>query len=304
MLAVKSITTPTDQVGESPVWRASERALYWVDITGRWVHRFELETARRSSWRTHEQVACIAFDSVGDLVAGMETGIFRLVLKDDGTAHSTLLAAPEFPMTNMRFNDGRCDRQGRFWAGTMHRDMPMAHAVGALYRLDGEGMHGPLLPGLVVQNGLAWSPDGRTMYLSDSHPTVRKVWAFDYDLDTGMPSRQRVLLDMAAQKGRPDGAAVDVDGCYWLCANDGGQVQRYSPEGMLMQSIDLPVSKPAMCAFGGDDLRTLFITSIQPADLVVRAHEPLAGAVFAVQTDTQGLPEPEFSAGRQVSAAG
>ncbi|MGG2424883.1 SMP-30/gluconolactonase/LRE family protein, partial [Ralstonia pseudosolanacearum] len=144
-----------------------------------------------------------------------------------------------------------------------------------------------LLDDLIVPNGLAFSPDGRTMYLSDSHPRRQQVWAFDYDIDTGTPSRRRLFIDMRQYPGRPDGAAVDVDGCYWICGNDAGLVHRFTPEGVLDRSIALPVSKPAMCAFGGAGMDTLLVSSIRRDD----ASEPLAGAVFALRPGVQGLVE-------------
>ena len=295
MAAIEALTGPDFAVGESPVWRAAEAALYWVDIPERRIHRLESGTGRRSSWRTPEMTACIAFDKRGRLVAGMETGIYSLVLRNDGTAHASPLATPVLPMAQMRFNDGRCDRQGRFWAGTMHMDMGAAHAVGALYRYSArEGLARPLEYRLLTQNGLAWSPSGERMYLSDSHPNARTVWAFDYEVETGTPRNRRVFVDMQAHRGRPDGAAVDADGCYWTCANDAGRILRFTPAGVLDRAIELPVKKPSMCAFGGADFATLFVTSIKPAGGTALREQPLAGAVFALKPGVAGLPEPEF----------
>jgi sugar lactone lactonase YvrE len=194
----------------------------------------------------------------------------------------------------MRFNDGRCDRQGRFWAGTMLMDMGAGARVGRLYRHDKNGQHPSLqLEDLIVPNGLAFSPDGRTMYLSDSHPTVQTIWAFDYDTATGTPTNRRVFVDMSPLPGRPDGAAVDADGCYWICGNDAGLVHRFTPQGRLDRSLAVPVKKPAMCAFGGPKLDTLFVTSIRPGgDL---SDQPLAGGVFALRPGTQGIAEPSFA---------
>lgn len=294
---VERLTAPEDAVGESPVWRSGEGALYWVDITGRWIHRLEPASGGRASWRTAEQIGCIAFDRFGDLIAGMESGIFRLALAGDGAVEALRIAAPAFPLDNMRFNDGRCDRQGRFWAGTMHKDMPSAHAVGAVHCLHGDlALSPPIVGGLVTQNGLAWSPDGSVMYLSDSHPSVRKIWAFDYDADNGLPRNRRLFVDMNLHPGRPDGAAVDVEGCYWICANDGGMLHRFTPAGALDRSIALPVLKPAMCAFGGDRMDTLFVTSIQPPSAADRARQPDAGAVFALRPGVQGIEEVPFRA--------
>jgi len=129
------------------------------------------------------------------------------------------------------------------------------------------------------------------MYLSDSHPNVQAVWAFDYDTSSGTPHNRRLFVDMKPLPGRPDGAAVDADGCYWICGNDAGLIHRFTPEGQLDRSLAVPVKKPAMCAFGGSALDTLFVTSIRPGgDL---SDQPLAGGVFALNPGVKGLPEPE-----------
>ena len=289
---IVALTDPIHAVGESPVWRAAEAALYWTDIPARRLHRLHPESRASSSWSTAEMVACFAFRRDGTLVAGMESGIFQLTLGEDGTARGERLAGVDHAMAGMRFNDGRCDRRGRFWAGTMHTDMAAAHAVGALYRYSSaKGLSSPMCPGLLTQNGLAWSPAGDRMYLSDSHPKARTIWSFDYDEDSATPLNRRVFVDMNRHPGRPDGAAVDVDGCYWTCANDAGRLLRFSPEGALDREIELPVKKPSMCAFGGADLDTLFVTSIRPKDAV----DQLSGAVFALRPGTQGMEETEFS---------
>ena len=292
--AVERLTEPLDSVGESPVWRAAESSLYWVDIPARRIHRLHLASGRRDSWIAPEMVGCVAFARDGSLVAGLESGIFSIELAEGGRASAKALAKPAFPMDSMRFNDGRCDRQGRFWAGTMHMDMAAAHAVGALYRFDEGGLAGPFEDGLRVQNGLAWSPGGERMYLSDSHPLARRVWAYDYDPAEAVPRNRRLFVDMASHAGRPDGAAVDVDGCYWTCANDAGEVLRFTPEGRLDRSVRLPVKKPTMCAFGGDGYETLFVTSIRPRRAEDLADQPYAGALFALRPGVQGLPETDF----------
>ena len=298
-MRAERLTDPTDAVGESPVWRPAEEALYWVDIPGRRIHRFHVPTGRRRSWEAREPVACIAFSTNGLVIAGMESGIFSLELRDDGKVAAERLAAPRFPMPGMRFNDGRCDREGRFWAGTMHTDIPAGHPVGELYRYTHEGgLAGPIVRELLTQNGLAFSPDGRVMYLSDSHPKARVIWAFDYERATGTPHARRVFVDMTKHPGRPDGAAVDVDGCYWTCANDAGLVLRFTPAGDLDRSLELPVKKPSMCAFGGAKLDTLYVTTIRPARADDLAAQPHAGAVFALRPGVQGIAETEFQGGR------
>jgi len=282
-------------VGESPVWLAAEQALYWVDIPGRRILRWQPQGARVTSWSTQEMPACIAPHAQGGWVCGMETGVFHLLLQEDGGVHARKLAVVQHADANMRFNDGRCDRQGRLRAGTMYMDMGAARAVGVLYALEGEGRLRPLGHDFLVPNGMAFSPDGRTMYVSDSHPLVQRIWAYDYDTDSGVPSNRRLFVDMKPLPGRPDGAAVDEDGCYWICGNDAGLVHRFTPDGRLDRSLAVPVKKPAMCAFGGPGLDTLFVTSIRP-DGVDLSDQPLAGGVFALRPGVRGLPEPACTA--------
>ena len=280
-------------VGESPVWQASEQALYWVDIPARKLYRWQAANGRVDHWGAPEMVGCVAPLTGGGWLCAMQTGLFRMQAGEHGKLEGARVATVNHVLSNMRFNDGRCDRQGRFRAGTMYMDMSAAHAAGVLHGYEG-GELKPILSDLIVPNGLAFSPDGRTMYLSDSHPKVQQIWAFDYDVDTGTPSNRRVFVDMTALPGRPDGAAVDQDGCYWICGNDAGLVHRFTPRGKLDRSLELPVKKPSMCAFGGPGLDTLYVTSIRPGDTDL-ADQPLAGGVFALHPGARGLPEPAFT---------
>ncbi|WP_053845429.1 SMP-30/gluconolactonase/LRE family protein [Paracidovorax avenae] len=288
--------------GESPVWRPAEESLYWTDIPRAVLHRWSARTGTRAQWTSPEMVACMAAwaGRPGRWIAGLETGLFALDLPQAGGALAAeRLAGVAHASPGMRFNDGRCDRQGRFVAGTMLMDMAAASPVGAVFRFGGRELAAGSatdlgLGPLIVPNGIAFSPDGRTMYLSDSHPQVQKIWAFDYDTATGTPHGRRLFVDMAPLPGRPDGAAIDVDGGYWICGNDAGLVHRFTPDGRLDRSLAVPVKKPAMCAFGGPRLDTLFVTSIRPGAEADLADQPLAGGVFALHPGTQGLPEPEF----------
>jgi sugar lactone lactonase YvrE len=170
--------------------------------------------------------------------------------------------------------------------------MVAANPAGALYRFDANGvLSAPVVDSLITQNGLGWSPDGKTMYLSDSHPLHRLIWAFDYDIESGEPRNRRVFADLHHYAGRPDGAAVDADGCYWICANDAGLLLRFTPQGKLERQVPVPPTKPAMCAFGGRNLDTLFVTSIHPG-ASASEHD---GHLFAVRPGVTGLPEPEFA---------
>ncbi|WP_248806467.1 SMP-30/gluconolactonase/LRE family protein [Pseudomonas sp. MWU13-2100] len=291
---VELILDAANATGESPVWSCREHALYWVDIPARRLFRWDPANRSSQSWEAPEMLACIAAYPDGGWIAGMESGLFRLTASLDGDLQCNRLTGVSHALPGMRFNDGRCDRQGRFWAGTMQVELTAGATAGALYRYDG-GQSSPLdsrLDGFVVPNGLAFSPDGKVMYLSDSHASVQLIWAFDYDIDSGTPYNRRIFVDMNQYPGRPDGAAIDSDGCYWICANDAGMIHRFTPQGQLERSITLPVKKPTMCAFGGRNMETLFVTSIRPAgDL---SEQPLAGGVFAVQPGVRGLAEALF----------
>lgn len=294
-MTAELILDARNATGESPVWSTTEQALYWVDIPAKRLHRWSPADGKEHSWQASQMLACIAQTGNGSWIAAMENGLFSITPHADGSLDSRLLASVTHALPGMRFNDGRCDRQGRFWAGTMVMNMAAGAPVGAMYRYSADQAE-PLkaqLQGFIVPNGLAFSPDGNTLYLSDSHPDVQKIWAFDYDTDTGTPHNRRLFVDMSKHPGRPDGAAVDAEGCYWICGNDAGLIHRFTPQGKLDRSLAVPVKKPTMCAFGGADLDTLFVTSIRPAgDL---ADQPLAGGVFALRPGVKGLPEPRLN---------
>jgi sugar lactone lactonase YvrE len=293
MMNGKVISEERDRVGESPVWSGGEQALYWVDIEGRMIRRCRPGSGTES-WALHERVGCIALASDGRVIAAMESGIAAVTLEEEGRAGLEWLAKIDHPAAQMRFNDGRCDAAGRLWVGTMVMDMSLASPLGGLYCLDERGLTGPYVSDLITPNGLGFSPDHKTLYLSDSHPQVQKIWAFDFDLERGMPSNRRLFVDMAALPGRPDGAAVDADGHYWICGNDSGQIHCFGPGGNLLRSLAVPFPKPSMCAFGGERLDQLFVTSIPPAD---PAQDPgrLSGRLLVLDPAAVGLPEPRFT---------
>ncbi len=279
-------------VGESPLWHAGEQALYWVDISAKALHRWK-EGQGTQTWHASEMIGCIATHAAGGFVAGMESGVFHLQPQAGGSLQETLFASITHPQPGMRFNDGRCDRQGRFLAGTMLMKMADSRQEGSIVCYENKSDLRQLASGLFTPNGMAFSPDGRTMYLSDSHPKSQLVWAFDYDTASGTPSNRRVFVDMNPLPGRPDGAAVDSDGCYWVCGNDAGQIHRFTAQGKLDFSLTVPVKKPAMCAFGGADMKTLYVTSIRP-DNIDLTDQPLAGGVFALRPGVRGIEEPVF----------
>ncbi|MDB5846417.1 MAG: gluconolactonase, partial [Rhodoferax sp.] len=260
-----------DRVGESPVWDVRSQALYWVDIESRLVRRWDEATKLTQSWTLPERVGCIALSaraSTGgrgdEIVAAMETGVSAVELLAGGEVRLQRLASISHPAPGMRFNDGRCDPQGRFWISTMVMDMSLASPLGALYCLDETGLSAAKVEDIITPNGLAFTADSRTAYLSDSHPSVQRVWAFDFDAATASFAHPREFVDMTPLPGRPDGAAVDAEGFYWSCGNDAGKVHRFDPAGKLVASLEVPVAKPSMCAFGGSNLDVLYVTSILP----------------------------------------
>lgn len=284
------VDAPRSQVGESPLWCPVSRRLWWVDIEGRAIFAYDIDTERSHVWHTAERPASLALHGQGGLLVAMETGVFHWKPGAHGALEGQLLAAVDHPRGGMRFNDGRCDRVGRFWVSSMVRDMALGAPAGILYCLDATGVLHPRWRGLVTGNGLAFSPCGKRLYLSDSHPSVRRIWAFDLG-DEGQLTGQREFADLSGLTGRPDGAAVDAQGGYWSCANDGGALWRFGPDGVLDRQLRLPFAKPSMCAFGGPDFGTLYVTSIRASHPGAGFDPALAGAVIAIHPGVRGLPE-------------
>lgn len=275
-------------LAESPVWSAAEQALWFVDINMHGLHRFDPASGACRRWTMPAAIGCIARDRDGGLIAALRNGLYRLDLSH---GRHRLLAAAPYDTARMRFNDGRCDRQGRFWAGTITDDR---QPHGALYRFDGTRFIETKLPGVITtSNGLAWSPDGRILYHADT-PTMQ-VHAYDYNIAAGELSNRRLFLDLTVDNERPDGATVDSAGNYWLALYGAGKVVQFSPAGERLREIHLPAKAPTMPCFGGSDLRTLFITTARqkhtPEEL---ARMPLAGGIFSIGVDIPGLPETPF----------
>lgn len=275
------------RLGEGAVWDAEEQALYWVDIDGGLVHRFDPSSGPDDPLDVGERVGCIALREGGGAVAGCQSGLYRL---DLNTGARTLIAAPERDMPDNRFNDAATDRQGRWWAGTMHMGEPK-RPLGTFYRLDPDLSLTAWRSGITTTNGLAFSPDGRTMYFSDSFAEVRTIWSAPYDTQTGTPGKPTVFFDTRVVAGRPDGATVDADGCYWMAGVGGWQLVRLTPRGEIDMIVDMPVARPTKPMFGGRDLATLYVTSIGGAP-----DQPLAGNLFAVTgLPVGGVPERRFA---------
>lgn len=272
-------------LGESPVWSARESALYWVDIPEASIHRWEPTSGAHRTWRLPSVIGSIGLRERGGVVAAMKTGFHLFDLESGGV---TFLHHPEPDLPTNRLNDGKVSPEGRFWAGTMD-DRPEREPRGNLYRLDPDHRCTRMAGGVKVSNGLAWSPDGRTMYHSDTRgPTV---YRYDYDPQTGAIGERRLFVTMQPEWGRPDGAAVDEEGCYWSCGISAGRLNRFSPSGELIQYVGLPVTHPTMPCFAGPELKTLYITSLREgfsADQLART--PQAGSVFKLEPGVAGTP--------------
>ena len=278
-------------VGESPVWCPRERVLYWVDITGQKIHRFCPSSGTNDTFQLPKPVTALAVRTKGGLALSLKK---EFALYDFESQALTYLGNPEPDQPDNRFNDAKCDRQGRFWAGTMgnvHWDAPS----GALYRLDSDGTISCHQTEVICANGMGWSPDNRTMYFTESFRYA--VYAYDFFAAAGTLSNRRVFasLDRAAG-GFPDGLTVDAEGHVWSVHNAIGRVVRYAPDGRIEQTIQLPVPRPCGCIFGGEKLDTLYITTaretLSPEQI---AKYPLSGSLFAAVPGVCGLPEPEFA---------
>lgn len=275
-------------LGERPVWDARAGELVWVDILASAVHRFDPASGRDVASDVGRPVGAAVPREGGGLVLAVEDG-FAVTSEDGGEVELIAPVGADDPSS--RFNDGACDPEGRFWAGTMAYDE--SPGAGALYRLDPDHRVERLLDGVTISNGIGWSPDGVTMYYIDS-PT-RGVDAFDYDASSGSIGGRRRVLDVPEAAGMPDGLAVDAEGGLWVVLNGGSAVHRYRPDGDLVAIVIVPTPNVTSCCFGGPTLEDLFVTSARDGlDEGQLASEPLAGAVFRCRPGVSGLPNVAF----------
>jgi sugar lactone lactonase YvrE len=274
-------------LGESPVWCVREQALYWVDVRAPSVHRLAPGAAHHASWPMRGLIGGCVVANDAALVVALQSGVFRF---DPASGRTQPLVQPEAPSLGNRYNETKADRDGRLWTTTM-RDFGAA-VTGSLYRIGRRRDVRRMLGDLRVPNALAWSPDDRVMYLADT--SDGRLRAYEFIRETGEIGRMRILVEDGTLPGRPDGATVDAEGCIWSARYEGGCVARIAPNGGIDRIVSLPVSQVTSCAFGGADLRTLYVTTARQRLTDAQLHdEPLAGALFAIRVDVPGLPEPE-----------
>ena len=277
------------KLGESPLWDHRTGRLYWIDSLGPTIWHMVWETGATGCWQMPDIIGSIGLRRGGGLVAALrdqfgfvdgDTGVFEPGIAPVGVAEGT------------RLNDGKVDRAGRFWCGAM--DPGFSSPSATLFRINADLSCRPVDQGFMVSNGIAFSPDDTRFYFSDSRPD--RSYVYDFDIRAGTLGNRRAFSDPSSYAGRIDGATVDTDGNYWGALFDGGAIGCFSPEGRLIRRVDMPVSCPTMCSFGGPELDQLFVTSayfsLSEAD---RAREPQAGGLFRINgLGAKAPPEPEF----------
>lgn len=290
--AVECVLKAEAIVGESPVWCVREKALYWVDITGQKIHRFHPSTGANDTFHLPQPVTCVALRSRGGLLATLRK---EFAFFDPETEALRVLEGVEEDKPDNRFNGGRCDRQGRFWAGTMNAKH-WSSPSGSLYRIDADLRITHEQTGCICANGLDWSPDGRVLYFTESF--AYSIFAYDFAADTGEITNRRLFTSVDKDLGAfPDGLTVDAEGGVWSVHNVAGRVVRYTSDGKIDRVVQLPVPRPCGCAFGGEKLDVLYVTTAREtmtADQIAKA--PLSGSLFAVTTGLSGLA-PSYFAG-------
>lgn len=275
-------------VGEGPVWDPTAGLLVWVDIEGKRIHEFDPETGVDREIEVPQYPGAVVRRASGGYMAAVTNGFASV----DQDGRFELVVPVEADVSENRMNDGKCDPQGRFWAGTtrMLHDAP----IGVLFRLDADLSVHPLVDELWVSNGLDWTSDNRHMYFIDSFGG--SVDVFDYEASTGAIANRRPLIDVPKSWGTPDGMTLDAEGYLWVAFWGASCVRRFDPDGRLDREITLPVTQVTSCAFGGPDLRDLYITSgARGLDAEALEREPHAGGLFRARPGVQGRPAFEFA---------
>ncbi|QDU61629.1 L-arabinolactonase [Planctomycetes bacterium Pan216] len=303
MIEIECLWECDDGLGESPIWVEEEHALYWSDHVGPAIdlgngrrpsiRRFDVGTKETASWEMPEQVGSFAFRSKGGIIAGTNSGFVGIDLDE---RHYERLVDVEIGRHHLRLNDGKIDRRGRYWCGTM--DSRLKNKSGRLYRLDPDRSCRAVVDDFqfICSNGIAFSPDDKRMYFGDTKGGM--IYVFDFDLDDGELSNRHEFHSLKdRERAIVDGATVDTDGCYWFALNLGGKIIRLDPKGRVDREITMPIPSPTCVTFGGDDHRTLYVTSQQAfvTDEELARH-PRPGSLFAIHgLGVQGLPEPRFA---------
>lgn len=285
---MEALLTERFQLGECPRWDDQRKALWWVDILQHQLHYLVIATGEHQVRQFSEEVGCFTLCQSGGLIIAGQSGFWSLT---DLQSEITFIGDPELHLPAQRFNDGRCDSAGRFIAGTVNPSKD--ESFGQFYQLDNDLKITPLVGRSWTCNGLAFSPDNKTLYWSDT--PGRKIYQCDYAPEKGQVTNQRLFYQVDESQGRPDGASVDQKGNYWSALYGGSEVICISPDGELLQRLPVPVTNPTMVCFGGDELKTMFITSASQKMTAEQLEKnPLEGALLSYQAPFSGLSEYAF----------
>lgn len=275
-------------LGECPRWDEQVQVLYWLDINAGQLHRLDPATGQDDFLQFDEEIGCFALREQGGFVLAMRTGLYTV---DGWNTERTFIADPEEGMDKNRFNDGRCDERGRLFAGSVYP--PKDYGGASIYSLSPNGEVKCWIKNLLTANGIGFSPDNKTFYYADtpSHAISR----CDYDLARGEVSNCSVFHQFPHGNGRPDGASVDSEGYYWSALYEGSRIVRVSPAGEIVQEITIPAKCPTMVAFGGPDLKTLYITTVGSRPEAELEQYPDSGSIFKVRVEIAGRVENRFA---------
>jgi len=286
---IDRVPTVHCMVGEGPVWDVAEQALYFIDIVGKAVHRYDPVKEQTRSWGVGQIIGSMALREQGGAIVALKEGIFTL---DLGSGELDLLARANHIHPRAQMNDGKVDRRGRFIVGSGDSDIGDCRPYGTLYRLDVDHSFHELDHEIAISNGPCFSPDNKTLYFSDSLPY--HVFAYDYDIETGAAANRRLFADTRELGGIPDGATVDTDGLMWMAICEGAKVVAFRPDGKIERIVDMPVKYPASVMFGGPDLDQLYVTTIDPK-LIGRDSDG-GGATFVISgLGARGIAEPRYA---------
>jgi sugar lactone lactonase YvrE len=289
MTDIACVVEAHDTLGESCIWCPVARRVWWLDILRPCLQSFEPASGRHQVYPLPGRTCGnAALRKSGGLLLAMDHGLSGFD-PESGALQHLLHLEPDQP--DNRYNDGRCDRRGRLWIGTMDRDL--RKPSGSFYRVGADRTAKRFLDGITVPNSTAFSPDDRTLYFTDT--PRHAIWAFDFDIDAGEISNRRVFVDLTARKALPDGSCVDAQGFLWNCEFAGNRITRYAPDGRVDRTIELPVKSPTCCCFGGDAFETLYVvSSTHRHSPEQRAAEPWSGGLLAIDVGVRGLPEAAF----------
>lgn len=289
MSPVRCVVDCKDVLGESPVWSAAEQAIYWIDVAKPKLHRFDTGSGKHAFWDLPKPIGSFVPRAKGGFLLAFRAGLAFLD-RPGGTIEWFTPAGLD--LGEARFNDGKCDARGRFWVGSMDRNVKQP--IGKLYRLDADLSLHVVDTDIIISNGPSWSPDRKHFYFNDSPRQL--TYRYDFDDANGIASNRRPFASFEKLHGRPDGSCIDAQGGLWVAEVHGSRIVRFTPDGKLERWIDVPCERPTSVCFGGPDLATMYITtSTMTLSEEALAKQPLAGALLAVEPGVRGIAETAFA---------